>query len=606
MASAGFVETTLPIQITTSLGANKLLVRRLQGEESVSGLFHYEADLYSEDPALDFSGIVGKSVTLAIGLSSGDSQYVNGVVSRFRQSGRDSRFVYYTAEIRPWLWLLTMSSDCRIFQNQTAPDIVKKVFSDLGFTSFKDSLTRTYRSRDYCVQYRETAFQFVSRLMEEEGIFYFFTHHASAHTLVLGDDASCWAAAAGLTSAAYGGSPGGWDSDQVIFECDLEQTVTAGQYKINDYNFETPSTTLLATASGSDTARSLYDYPGLYAAQSDGETLSSQRLSAMEAEGKTIRGRGSCRSFHAGTKFTLAGHYRADANGDYVVRHMAVEATAERYTNSFSAFPSSITFRPPVTTARPVIAGTQTATITGPSGEEIYTDQYGRVKAQFHWDLVGTNDDKSSCWIRVAHGWAGKAWGSIFIPRIGQEVVVSFLEGNPDRPLVTGCVYNSEFTVPYTLPDDQTRSTMKSSSSKGGSGFNELRFEDKAGSEEIFLQAQKDLNVNVLNNDSRTVTKNRTLTVSGNESTTISGTRTVSVSGDETHSNSANFKSDVSGNFTLTVSGNLSIQATGSVTIKAGTDMTNEGATITSKASASQTIDGGGMLTLKGGLIKLN
>lgn len=611
---AGFVETTLPIQITTSLGPNKLLVRSLEGEESVSGLFHYHVELYSEDPALDFSGIVGKAVTLAIGVSSGDSQYVNGIVSRFRQSGRDARFVYYTAEIRPWLWLLTMNSDCRIFQNQNAPDIVKKIFSDLGFTNFKDSLTRTYSARDYCVQYRETAFQFVSRLMEEEGIFYFFTHDASTHTLVLADDASCWAAASGLTSAAYGGSPGGWDSDQVIFDCDLEQTVTAGKYKISDYNFETPSTALLATASGSDTARALYDYPGLYSAQSDGETLSSLRLSAFEAEAKMIRGRGSCRSFHAGTKFTLAGHYRSDANGDYVVRHIAVQADQERYTNSFSAFPSAVTFRPPVTTPRPVIAGTQTATVTGPSGEEIYTDQYGRVKAQFHWDLVGTNDEKSSCWIRVAHGWAGKAWGSIFVPRIGQEVVVSFLEGNPDRPLVTGCVYNSEFTVPYTLPDEQTKSTLKSNSSKGGSGFNEIRFEDKAGSEEIFLQAQKDLNVSVLNNDSKTVTKDRTLTVSGKETTTVSGTRTVSVSGDETHSNSANFKSDVSGNFTLTVSGNLSIEASGSVTIKAGTsfsskagaDMSVEGVTISSKASASHTIDGGGMLELKGGLIKLN
>ncbi len=603
---AGFVETALPVQITTPLGASKLLVHALSGEESVSGLFYYEAQLYSEDPALDFSGIVGKAVTLSIGMSSGDSQYVNGIVSRFRQSGRDSRFVYYTAEIRPWLWMLTLNSDCRIFQNQTAPDIVKKVFSDLGFTSFKDSLTRTYRSRDYCVQYRETAFQFVSRLMEEEGIFYFFTHDASSHTLVLGDDASSWADAAGLTSAAYGGSPAGWDSDQVIFECDIEQTVTPGQYKINDYNFETPSTALLATASGADTARSLYDYPGLYGAQSDGETLSSQRLSAFEAEAKTIRGRSSCRSFHAGTKFTLSGHYRTDANSQYVVRHMTVEADQEHYRNSFLAFPSSLTFRPPMTTPRPVIAGTQTATVTGPSGEEIYTDQYGRVKAQFHWDLVGTKDEKSSCWMRVAHGWAGKAWGSVFIPRIGQEVVVSFLEGNPDRPLVTGCVYNSEFTTPYTLPDDQTKSTIKSNSSKGGSGFNEFRFEDKAGAEEIFLQAQKDMNVSVLNNETKTVTKDRTLTVSGNEKTTVSGTRSISVTGDETHSNSANFTLKVSGNLSIEASGSVSIKAGTTFATKAGTEMTAEGATISSKASASQTVDGGGMLNLKGGLIKLN
>jgi type VI secretion system secreted protein VgrG len=255
--------------------------------------------------------------------------------------------------------------------------------------------------------------------------------------------------------------------------------------------------------------------------------------------------------------------------------------------------------------------------VVGKSGEEIWTDQYGRIAVQFHWDQIGQHNENSSCWIRVSQNWAGRSWGTIFLPRIGQEVVVSFLEGNPDYPLVTGCVYNAAYMVPYTLPDDQTKSTIKTNSSKGGSGFNELRFEDKAGSEEIFIQAQKDMNVTVLNNQTATITNDRTVTVSkGNETHAVqTGTRTLTVKGNETHTNSGDYSLSVSGNYTLKVSGNLSIDVSGSIAVKsgtsfdnnAGTEMTNKaGTTLTNQASASQTVDGGGMLTLKGGLVKIN
>lgn len=619
-----FTQATLPVQITTPLGTDKLLVRNLEGEESISGLFFYRVTLASEDAALDFTQIVGKPVTLKIGLSSGNARYISGVAARFCQTGRDKRFVYYAAEVRPALWMLTMNADCRIFQNMTVPDIVKKVFSDLNFSAFKDSLTATYTPRDYCVQYRETAFAFVSRLMEEEGIHYFFTHDSSSHTMVLADDASSWSACMDLTDARYGGELGDWAADDVITTCSIEQTVTAGQFKTDDYSFLTPSTDLLSTASGTDTSRSIYDYPGLYTVQSDGEALSSLRLAALEIDGNRITGTSLCRSFQAGAKFTMSGHYRSDANSSYVIRRLSVQAKEDAYSNTFEAFPASAVFRPPLLTPRPFIAGTQTAVVTGKQGEEIWTDQYGRIAVQFHWDQLGKNDEKSSCWIRVAQGWAGKTWGAMFLPRVGQEVVVSFLEGNPDRPLITGCVYNAEFTVPYTLPDEQTKSTIKTNSSKGGSGFNELRFEDKAGSEEIFIQAQKDMNITVLNNQTTTITNDRTVTVSkGNESHSVQGTRTLSVTGKESHTNKADYSSDVSGNFTLKVSGNLSIEASGSVSIKAGTSFTNNagteltnkagtnltndaGAMMTNKAAASQTVDGGGMLTLKGGLVKIN
>ncbi len=621
-----FIETNLPVQITTPLGPNKLLVRNFEGEEQLSGLFRYTIEFYSEDPSLSFTQIVGQTVTLAIPLSSGNNQYVNGIVGRFSQAGRDDRFTTYIAEIHPWFWLLTKNSDCRIFQNKSTLDIVKQIFQDLGFSDLQDKTTGTYKPREYCVQYRESSFAFVSRLLEEEGIFYYFTHDDSKHTLILADDSSSWGSCQDLTSARVAGDPSELASDDAVLGCSIEQLVTVGEFKADDYNFTTPSTDLLAKSSGADSKRSLYDYPGLYPDQSTGEQVTSIRLAAFETEQKLLRGDSRCRAFHAGAKFTLANHYRPDANTDYVLRWIAVRGTQHDYSNSFEAFPATLAYRPPMVTPRPVIAGAQTATVVGKSGEEIWTDQYGRVVAQFHWDQLGKNDEKSSCWIRVAQGWTGKLWGSIFIPRIGQEVVVSFLEGNPDRPLITGCVFNAEQTVPYTLPDEQTKSTVKTNSSKGGSGFNEVRFEYLAGSEELFMQAQKDMNITVLNDqtstiknnrtatiqekdDSLTVTKgNRSVTISqGNEMLSVQGTRQVTVTGNETHANKADYTSNVTGNFTLKVTGNLSIEASGSVSIKAGTDMTNEaGATLTNKASASQTVDGGGMLTLKGGMVQIN
>jgi type VI secretion system secreted protein VgrG len=613
--SSSFQQAARPVRITTPLGPDKLVVRSYQGEEYISGLFHYRIEMLSSDSAIVFADIAGKAVTLQIPQSSGDVHYVNGVVGRFTESGGDGRFTYYTADIYPWLWMLAMSAGCAIFQNMTAPDIIKKVFSDLGFADYSDKLTRTYQAREYCVQYRETALAFVSRLMEQEGIFYFFVHDSSSHKLVLADDSSAWSSPAGLSAARYTVDPQAWTSDDVVSECSIEQNVVSGKFKTDDYNFETPDTDLLASADGTDTSRCVYDFPGLYTKQSDGESMASLRLSALEVPQKILRGSSRCRAFYAGCKFTLSGYLRQDANADYVVRVLRLTGDQETYSNTFEAFPATLTFRPPLTTPTPVIPGTQAAIVTGKSGEEIWTDQYGRVKVQFYWDQLGQHDENSSCWIRVSQPWAGKQWGGMFLPRIGQEVIVAFLDGNPDRPVIVGTLYNAGQTVPYALPDQQTKSTIKSNSSKGGSGFNEIRFEDKAGSEELFIQAQKDMTVTVLNNQTTSVTKDEVLTVQGK--------RTVTVTDKEAHTNQADYSSDVTGNFTLKVSGNLSIEASGSVSIKSGTtfanqagtsltnksgtDMTNDaGTTLTNQAAASQTVDGGGMLTLKGGVVKIN
>jgi type VI secretion system secreted protein VgrG len=659
MSSPTFVQGVRHFTITTPLGADKFLLKNFQGEEQISGLFHYRLELISQDDSIAFTSIVGQKVTITIELPGGsDHQYINGVVGKFTQAGKSARFTTYFADIYPWLWLLTMNTDHQIFQNKSALDIIKKVFSDLGFTDFKDSTTKTYSTREFCVQYGESSFNFVSRLMESEGIFYFFDHTDSTHTLVLADDSSAYLSMPGLDTVQASPSGRSWETADAMLESQIEQQVIVGQFKSDDYNFTTPSTDLLATASGSDTSRSVYEYPGEYTTASDGETVTSLRLDALQAPGKLLKGTSMCRAFHAGAKFTLANHYRSDANASYVLSSLSQTGDQDQYSNSFEAFPSDTVFHPPRLTPKPKVIGSQTALVVGKSGEEIWTDEYGRIKVKFYWDQSSATDETSSCWIRVAQGWAGKAWGSIFIPRIGQEVVVSFLDGNPDRPLVTGCVFNAQQTVPYTLPDEQTKSTVKTNSSKGGSGFNELRFEDKAGSEEIFIQAQKDMNVTVLNNLTTTVTNARTTTVSqkddslvvdqgnrsikvntGNETHAVQGKRDLTITGNETHTNSADFTQNVSGNFTLKVSGNLSIQASGSVSIqsgtsfdnkagtaltnKAGTSLTNDAGTsltnkagtsmdneaqvsITSKANASHDVESSGILTLKGSLVKIN
>jgi type VI secretion system secreted protein VgrG len=592
--SATYKQDTLRLQITTPLGADKVLVRAFSGEEQLSGLFHYALELVSEDKGLDFSAVVGKGATVTLSLNDGTKHYFHGVVARFMQEDTDERLTTYHAELRPWLWQLTLTADCRIFQNKSVPDIITSLFDELGFTDYKNSLTKSYTARDYCVQYNETAFDFVSRLMEDEGIFYFFEHEDGKHTLVLADDASAHQTCPGLSDGArYRASAIEHTDDHAVTRLRIEQQVVTGKFAHDDFNFETPSTDLKVEAAGEGPLR-VYEYPGGFLKKDAGESRANLRLESHEHPKKTLRGEGHVRAFAAGYKFDLKEHYRDDANSSYVLRAVSHAATQERYTNSFEAYPADTPFRPPRVTPRPVIAGVQTAIVTGKSGEEIWTDKYGRVKVQFHWDQKGKSDENSSCWIRVDQGWAGKRWGGIFLPRIGQEVVVSFEEGDPDRPLVTGAVYNAEQVVPYTLPDEQTKSTVKTNSSKGGAGFNEIRFEDKKDSEEVYLHAQKDHNIvvendrtkKVLNKETNTVKSDRSTTIqegndtyvvakgnrtfqvqTGNETYEVKGTRDLTVTGNETHTDKADYTQKVTGNYKLEVTGNYELKVTGNVTI---------------------------------------
>jgi type VI secretion system secreted protein VgrG len=640
------------LSVSTPLGKDALILTEFSGSEYVSDLFDFTLVMQSSSGAqdLDLSKLVGAHLTVTLVDGAGAKRIIDGLCVRVVQTATS-----YVAELRPWLWMLGLSSDNCIYQTMTAVEIIKKVFTTLGYSDVKDSTTATYTKRDYCVQYGETCLNFVSRLMEEEGICYFFTHAAGTHTLVLADDSSAFTAVAGVSPVPYMALPGGkdWVDGAHVTSCSLEQAVTSGAYQADDYNFITPATELKASVTGKSGAPQIYDYPGNYTSKGQGDGFASIRLAALQADAKRLSGGSVARGFTAGQKFTLSGHPRADLNADWVLHAVQHRATYREYDNRFSALPSATVYRPPRRAVAPRIAGTQPAIVVGKSGKEIYTDQYGRVKVQFYWDQLGKNDENSSCWVRVAQGWAGKGWGSFFLPRVGMEVIVSFLDGNPDQPIITGCVYNGTNTTPYTLTDDQTKSTIKSNSSEGGKGFNEIRFEDKADSEEIFVQAQKDMTVLINNsrtttvdaaddtltlnkgNRSVTITKgNDTLTVTegnrasaiskGNETHSVKGTRGVTVEGAETRTNKDAFTQNVTKDYTLKVDGDITIEASGAVTIKAGkgltmssgqamdltssaaltakatSDATLQGMNATVKADTGATLQGGATVTVKG------
>lgn len=640
---------TQSLQLTTPLGKDKLVAAGLAGAEAISQLFSFAVTANATEDGLDPSAVSGKSVTVTLVDGDGKKRLINGLATRVAVTGR-----FWSLDVRPWLWMLTLGSDNRIFQQKTVPEIIKAVFDGAGFSDYKDSLTGSYTARDYCVQFGESNYAFVQRLMEDEGIWYCFEHADGKHTLVLGDDASGHVACPNAATAKFLELPPekNWLENNRIEALTLELAIATSKYQADDFNFETPSTELKAQASGTGSNQQIYEYPGGYSKKDDGDGRAAKRLAAFEADAKTIRAQSDIRHFVAGTKFTLTDHPDSALNADWVLAQVSHEASPGGYANTFTAFPADVVFRPLPLTPRPRIAGSQTAIVTGKSGEEIWTDKYGRVKVQFHWDQLGAKDENTTCWIRVAQSWAGKSWGAWTLPRIGQEVVVSFLDGDPDRPLVTGCVYNGENSLPYALPDNQTRTTIKTNSSKQGEGYNEIRFEDKKDSEEIFVHARKDMNVEVEKgnravtimegNDSLTISKgNRATTITeGNETHDVSkGKRDITVKDNETHTNSADFTHEVKGNYTLKVTGDLTIQATGKITLKSdadvtmqagttatvksgtsmtvqsGTDLTAKagtgatlqgGTTVEVKGSASGTVDGGGSLTVKGGMVKIN
>ncbi len=563
--------------LDTPLGPDKLLVTSFTGEEGISRMFEFHLELVSTDFAIDFDRIVGANVTLRIRLEDDSERYINGYIRRFAQLPVEGHLARYEAEMVPWLWFLTRTADCRIFQDQSVPEIIEEVFQRFGFQDYENRLQGNYQPWEYCVQYRETAANFVMRLMEQEGIYFFFRHEQGRHFLVMGDRPSthqpCPTKARARYQHAVG--PGAEPLEDVIIELRYEQQMRPGKYALNDYNFQTPSTSLFSSIDsridqGGNKRYEVYDYPGEYLKRERGDAVVRIRMEEEETPHTILSGAGNCRAFASGFRFELTDHERQDLNGEYVLTSVShsgrseqyyagSEAQGTSYSNTFTCIPFDVPFRPERLTPKPIIQGCQTAVVVGPAGEEIYVDKYGRVKVQFHWDRVGSKDDNSSCWIRVSQLWAGKNWGAMFIPRIGQEVIVDFLEGDPDRPIITGRVYNAEQMPPYDLPANQTQSGIKTRSSKGGgaSNFNEIRFEDKKGQEELYIHAERDLSTVVEANESRSVGGSRSTTIQQDDTRVIK-------KGDSTDTlemGNREVKLQM-GNDTLTVSmGNVKIEA---------------------------------------------
>ena len=501
---------------------DKSVLRGATGREALSEPFEFEVDILPpKDAKVKYDDVLGEPLSLEIELPENRKRFVHGIVVKLGYiEVKDDRYVYRLT-LRPWFWLLKNSSNSRIFQEKTSIQIIKDVFEQARFSDFEDgALTGTYHVREYCVQYRESDFDFVCRLLEEEGIYYYFKYEQSKHTLVLADAASAHSATPGYGKIEYHPAAGGELSRdrEGITEWFVSRSVRSGTYSLRDYDFEKPKTDL--TVKSSDPAShahaklEVYDYPGRYSEATDGKSYAEIRREALQVPYEVYHGKADVRGLSVGTTFNLVGtedfdmEYLItsalhDIQSDEVQLGASEDAMTSQVKAELTAIDNRRQFRPTMTTPKGLVRGPQTAVVVGPDGEEIWTDKYGRVKLQFHWDREGKLDEKSSCWIRVSHAWAGKKWGQIFLPRIGQEVIVDFLEGDPDRPIVTGRVYNADNMPPYTLPDEKNKSTMKSHSTLKGvdKNFNELRFDDTKDKEEVYFHAERDFNRVVENND---------------------------------------------------------------------------------------------------------
>ncbi|MDD2738423.1 MAG: type VI secretion system tip protein TssI/VgrG [Methylomonas lenta] len=588
------IQKNRKIQVFTPLKENTLLFYQMHGSEQLSEPYLYNLELLSESSTINPEALLGESVTIGLELDNNKWRYFNGFVSRFGQYGNQGGFHHYRAEVRPWLWFLTRASNCRIFQNQTAPDIIKQVFRDQGFTDFESKLNASYSSREYCVQYRETDFNFVSRLMEEEGIYYYFSHDNGKHTLVLIDDNNAHVEYPGYQNIPYYAELRA-DLARVdhVHEWGFAREVQPGAYELTDYDFKKPKANLKVKSqlkeSHTHSEREFFDYPGRYTETGAGDNYVRQRIEEQHARFERCEGQANARGLSVGYAFKLQDHPRDDQNKKYLVvsaeYHLKLDEyfsnstggdPEQPYTCSFTALDNARPFRPSRSSLKPLVHGAQTAVVVGPSGDEIYTDQYGRVKVQFHWDRYGKKDQDSSCWVRVAHPWAGKNWGMVAIPRIGHEVVIEFLEGDPDQPLIIGSVYNADMMPPYALPANATQTGILTRSSKSGSAANanELRFEDKKGSEQIFLHAEKNQDIEVENDETHSVGHDRTKTIDNDETTLVKHDRTETVNNNETITIGVNRTESVGSNEVITIGSNRTETVGSNETITIGLNRT--------------------------------
>ena len=645
------------ITITTNLG-DELLFARMTASEHLGRLFSYQLQLLSENGQVDLNALLGTPMTVTM-VEDSYTRYFNGIVYEAAQTGFETndkmRYASYHVTLVPKPWLLTRRVDCRIYTNMSVPDIIKSVLGDIGYADVKVDLSATYPVRDYCVQYREDCFNFISRLMEQEGIYYYFTHTSSTHTMVLADALSAHAAISTFETIPY--CPpvhGDKRNEATIGSWGTAQSVHSLQCKLTDYDPLKPKASLLVTGSADYhgiTGLDVFDYPGLHVATSDGQRYAQVRVDALNVQQSEYNGSTNACGMTTGALFTLKDFLRNEQNREYLVvgtlihmeeaNYVSGDGGAEPFACTFEAIESSQPYRSMPVAAKPVVVGLQTAVVTGSdTDEDIAVDQYGRVQVTFPWNKPDKANAQSSCPVRVASPWAGKGWGAVSIPRVGQEVVVSFLEGDPDRPLIIGSVYNAANTVPYALPDNKTQSGIVSRSLLGAAAdANELRFEDKAGSEDFFIHAQKDMHEEVENDhvvtidhdETVTIKNDQTFTIQHDRKHTVSNNDTLSVSQDGTTTIGQNFKLSAGSQIELvtgassiimkssgdieikgvniTITGDMSVKMEGQtqVGIKAGATMDiGAGASMKVHSDALMDVEGGAMTTVKGAMLTLS
>ncbi|MEZ5429067.1 MAG: type VI secretion system tip protein TssI/VgrG [Pyrinomonadaceae bacterium] len=621
------------MKIATPLAENYLLINRISATEGLSRLFSFEIELLHEEDSpgyeptrIDPKSMLGQGVTVLLDQRDGTERYFSGMVNQFSQGNRNTRFSFYYATVVPHVWILTQIRQSRIFQHKSVPEILKEVFE--GF-DVSYELQGDFKPRNYCVQYNETDFDFASRVMEEEGIYYFFEHTDTKHKMIIANTPQSHPDCPSKSEIPYFVDVDRSKEDFItsIRAWQTDHKLQTGKVTLWDHHFQLPGNRLDARNTsiyqfGDNKKMEVYDFPAGYARKwddidrsggvradvknvfQDKQKIVEIAMQSLDARVNTIEASSDCGSITSGYKFKFTNHVDA---GEYVITSVTHEAEQnpsyvtddeieQPYQNNFSCIAygkGSPPFRPLRKTPKPLVQGSQTAIVVGPSGEEIFTDKFGRVKVQFHWDRDGQVNADSSCWIRVAQSWAGNKWGMMFIPRIGMEVLVHFLEGDPDQPIITGCVYNPETMPPYTLPDEKTKMTIKSDSSKGGQGFNEMRFEDKKGEEQIFFHAQKNMDVRVENDSLELIEKDRHLIINNDQYEKVKKDKHLNVGGDKNEK--------VTGSLSLKVDSDIDEKAGNKYAVDAGTE-------IHLKSGMTLTVETGTNLTLKvgGNFININ
>jgi type VI secretion system secreted protein VgrG len=629
-------------ELKTPLGDNTLVLTGFQATEGVSELFECRIEaLCSKDEILDFTEAIGKHCSVSINCIGGGKRWFDGILAESQCTGIGNGGLNYSLVLRPWLWVISHRKDSWIFHDKTAPQIIEEVLDDHGGLAVRQAiLKKTYPKLEYCVQYRESDMAFVCRLMEQHGISYHFRHSEGKHEMIMGDDSSAWKKIERGARPYYPVEGQHARKEEHFFDWIPERRFTTGKVTLKDYYFETPGNKLEVQKTGDAGFEhgklEGYDSPGLYTKESEGEFYAQARIDMERAADERFLATGDCASCYPGSLVSVEKHPYGDMNKEYVAlrcthslsredyRSGGSSETTETYRGSYEFIRSNRSYAPPLVTEKPFVQGPQTAVVVGDG--EIHCDKYGRIRVRFHWDRASDQ----SMWCRLSQVWAGSGWGGMFIPRKGMEVICDFLEGDPDRPIIIGCVYNADNMPPYPLAGQKNIAGIKSNSTEGGGGYNEFIFDDTVGKELIRTHAQYDMESTILHDERRTIMNDRSTAITNNESllvlmdraTTVGRNRTELIIGNEVMTVGKKRTTKVGDNDTLTVGKNLLIKAGNSITLKVGgssikitkTKILIKSQLVEIKASMAFKSTAGliskhiakGFMTIKGALVKIN